>query len=234
MKFKTKLLMLLNTFTMSAVAMAEPEVVLQSSVEPIYVANFATDSLDNWEAKSFEGLTEYSIIEVAGKKLLQAKSDSSASGIAKELTIDLKKTPYLNWSWKVDTALGLMDETSKQGDDYAARLYVVKKGGWQIWKTIALNYVWSSNKNTGDTWDNAFAGENARMFALKDKSHMAQWQSEKRNVYQDMIELYGDKGSDAENEEAYRYIDAVAIMTDTDNGGGKAEAFYGDIYFTAD
>ena len=226
--------MLLNTFTMSAVAMAEPEVVLQSSVEPIYVANFATDSLDNWEAKSFEGLTEYSIIEVAGKKLLQAKSDSSASGIAKELTIDLKKTPYLNWSWKVDTALGLMDETSKQGDDYAARLYVVKKGGWQIWKTIALNYVWSSNKNTGDTWDNAFAGENARMFALKDKSHMAQWQSEKRNVYQDMIELYGDKGSDAENEEAYRYIDAVAIMTDTDNGGGKAEAFYGDIYFTAD
>ena len=86
-------------------------------------------------------LTEYSIIEVAGKKLLQAKSDSSASGIAKELTIDLKKTPYLNWSWKVDSALGQMDETSKQGDDYAARLYVVKKGGWQIWKTIALNYV---------------------------------------------------------------------------------------------
>lgn len=233
MKLKTKLLMLLNVFTISSVAMAEQDTAVQT-VSPIYVANFATDSLDNWEAKSFEGTTQYSIIDVEGKKLLQAKSDSSASGIAKELIIDLKKTPYLNWTWKVDTPLQQMDETSKKGDDYAARLYVVKKGGWQIWNTLALNYVWSSNQTTGAKWDNAFAGDNARMFALKDKSHLAQWQTEKRNVYADMIDLFGDKGSDKENEEAYRYIDAVAIMTDTDNGGGKGEALYGDIYFTAE
>ena len=204
-----------------------------AQAEPTYIAKFATEDLENWQAKSFVGDTQYKIIEQDGKPLLHAKSDSSASGIAKELKIDLFKTPYLNWSWFVPNALVEMDETSKQGDDYAARLYVVKSGGWQIWKTLALNYVWSSNQQTGAMWDNAFAGDNARMFAIKDKSHVGVWQTEKRNVYEDMIKLFGDKGSDKENEEAYRYIDAVAIMTDTDNSETKTEAYYGDIYFTA-
>jgi hypothetical protein len=51
------------------------------------------------------------------------------------------------------------------------------------------------------------------------------WNSEKRNVRADLQKLFG---------EDLRIIDAVALMTDTDNGGGQVSAFYGDIWFSRD
>lgn len=201
--------------------------------EKMVIADFSKENLAEWKTKSFSGETLYSIVKEGDETVLQATSEDAASGLAKEQVIDLFKTPFLNWSWKISQPLNGLDETNKAGDDYAARLYVVKSGGWKIWNTIALNYVWSSNQAKYSQWDNAFAGDNARMFALKgkdDKAHV--WVSEKRNVYEDLIQLFGDKGSDKKNEEAYRYLDAVAIMTDTDNSHLKTEAFYSDIYFS--
>ncbi len=69
----------------------------------------------------------------------------SASGLFKKIHIDLNKTPYFNWSWKIDRSLKGLNERSKEGDDYAARICVVKKHALFFWKTRALNYVWSSN-----------------------------------------------------------------------------------------
>jgi hypothetical protein len=60
-----------------------------------------------------------------------------------------------------------------------------------------------------------------------------QWYEEKRNVYQDLIDTLGDKGSAEANLDAYQYIDIVAIMTDTDNSETDAESYYGDLVFTA-
>lgn len=202
--------------------------------QTISIANFKTESLDEWQKKAFVGETQYQITQLDNQAVLKAQSQQSASGLAKELKVDLKKTPFLNWSWRIENRLPNMDETTKSGDDYAARLYIVKSGGFFIWETKALNYVWSSNQPKGSTWDNAYAGSNARMLALRSPDDdVMQWVNEKRNVYQDMITLYGDKGSDEANEAAYRYIDAVAIMSDTDDSKGDATAYYGDIYFSA-
>ena len=49
--------------------------------------------------------------------------------------------------------------------------------------------------------------------------------TERRNVRADFRELFG---------ESVRYVDAVAIMTDTDNTGGTAVAYYGDITFSSE
>ena len=205
-----------------------------SVAQTLPIAQFEQESLDQWEKKSFVGQTQYEITQLDHQPVLHAISDKSASGLAKEIKVDLKKTPFLNWSWRIENFLPKMDETTKAGDDYAARLYIVKSGGFFIWKTKALNYVWSSNQATGSTWDNAYAGSNARMLALRSpQDALSVWVNEKRNVYEDMIALYGDKGSDKENEDAYRYIDAVAIMSDTDDSKAKATAYYGNIYFSA-
>lgn len=198
-----------------------------------YIANFAQEDLSKWESKSFVGHTQYQIVTENNATFLKAYADNSASGIAKELTVDLKQTPFINWSWKVENLLAGLDETRKAGDDYVARLYIVKSGGLLIWKTKALNYVWSSNQIKGTSWNNAYAGGNAKMLALRSpKDPVDQWVSEKRNVYQDMIQLFGDKGSQEANEDAYRYIDVVAIMSDTDDSKRQATAYYGDIYFS--
>lgn len=204
-----------------------------SFAQTINIAQFEQESLDKWETKSFVGNTQYQITQLDDQTVLHAVSEQSASGLAKEIKIDLKKTPFLNWSWRIENRLPEMDETQKAGDDYAARLYIVKDGGLFIWETKALNYVWSSNQSQGSIWDNAYAGSNARMLALRSsKDSLAMWVNEKRNVYQDMIELYGDQGSEEANEKAYRYIDAVAIMSDTDDSKAKVSAYYGNIYFS--
>lgn len=201
----------------------------------IPIARFETESLTRWQSKTFVGKTQYQIVDLDGQRVLKATSEQSASGLVKAFKVDLKKTPYLNWSWRIENTLPRLNEKTRQGDDYAARIYIVKSGGWQIWDTLAINYVWSSNQPSGSRWNNAFAGSKAKMLAVRGKQDPPkQWAHEKRNVYQDLIDLFGDKGSPQANEAAYRFIDAIAIMTDTDNSRLQATAYYGDIVFSAD
>ena len=182
--------------------------------------------LSFWEPEVFEGFTKYeTYFDEEGKAVLKADSNKSASGYVRKININLKKTPYINWSWKVDNVLKDLDESKESGDDYAARVYVVRSGGIFFWKTKAINYVWANDKARGANWPNAFTSS-ARMIAVESGSHLAgKWLSEKRNVAEDFKTYF-----DIDVEE----INAIAIMTDTDNSKQSATAYYGDIYFTAE
>ena len=179
--------------------------------------------LNEWDTEIFSGETNYEVINLDGKPLLKAHSESSASGLVRKIDIDLTKTPYMNWSWKVDNILNDIDETKKSGDDYAARIYVVISGGLLFWRTRAISYSWTSVQPEGQHWPNAFT-ENALMISMQSgDEQVGQWVNEKRNVLQDIKNLLGlDKTE----------INAVAIMTDTDNSKQSATAYYGDIFFT--
>jgi len=192
----------------------------------IRVGNFSHGNLRGWEEKKFNGSSQYRIIELEGRKVLMAHSQGGASGLIKKQRIDLQETPYLNWQWRIANRLGPLPEQQKAGDDYAARVYVIVSGGWAFWRTRAINYVWSGRMHKGDVWQNAFAGRHAMMIAVRSaRDPVASWEKEKRNVRKDLSSIYG---------EDFRYIDAVALMTDTDNAGGRATAYYGDIYFSAE
>jgi len=192
----------------------------------IAIGEFSKGSLDAWEGKSFAGETQYAIAEEDGVKILRATSEGTASGIGRKLKVDLTKTPYVNWSWKIESGLQGLSETTKAGDDYAARLYVVKSGGALLWKTKALNYVWSGSQQRDSDWPNAFQPKNAMMLAARGvQDDTGVWVTEKRNVRADFKRLFGKD---------IKSIDAVAIMTDSDNSGLSASAVYGDIFFTAD
>ena len=188
------------------------------------VGQFSTNSLDTWSEKIFDQQTAYSITNLEGLLVLKAKSHHSASGLFTEQTVDIKKYPYLNWRWRIESHLSSLDETQKQGDDYAARIYIVVSGGLFFWRTKALNYVWSSRTENGAVWPNAFAPDNTQMMALRtSKDQLATWYIEKRNIYEDLKQWLGYEVTE---------INAIAIMTDTDNSKGQATAFYGDIYFS--
>lgn len=190
----------------------------------IEIGLFSQARLDGWEIERFEGETRYRLESLGDTKVLSAQSRSAASGLFRKVHVDLSKTPYLHWRWRIEKRLGLMDEKQKSGDDYVARIYVVVSGGWQFWKTRAINYVWSGNQAVGSVWPNAFAGDHAMMMALRGRGDATGvWYEESRNVAADLEQLFGEK---------IRYIDAVALMTDTDNAGGEAVSYYGDIYFS--
>ncbi len=193
--------------------------------EILGVGNFSHQDLTGWEAKKFVGETEYSLTSLEGEWVVRAVSRNSASGLIKKIRVDLAEYPFLNWKWRIETHLpGTFDESLKSGDDYAARIYGVVSGGLAIWNTRALNYVWAKNSPQAKTWPNAFAPDNAMMMALRSaQDRLAVWQSEKRNVRDDFKQAFGRE---------IRFIDAVVIMSDTDNTGGKVIAHYGDIYFS--
>lgn len=190
------------------------------------LGEFSRNQLDGWEQKSTEGETQYQLETVGNLTVLKANSQASASGMFKEQRIDLEKTPFINWSWRIANRLDGLIEQSKAGDDYAARLYVVVKGSLAFWQTKAINYVWASNTAKETIWPNAYAGEQLMMLALRGpEAALNVWHTEKRNVRADLQKLFG---------EDIHFIDAVALMTDTDNSHGQASAFYGDIWFSKD
>ncbi len=193
----------------------------QRSDDRLILLSGGGDGLDGWQEKSFEGNTLYSPMR-GNEGGVRAESTGTASGLFLEREINIAEYPVLHWSWKIEEGLDAHDERVKAGDDYAARVYVVVSGGLFFWKTIAINYVWSSNPKSEQSWPNAYAGDNAKMLALRGSDdQQGIWYVETRNLRRDFKELFG-KDIDV--------IDGVAIMSDTDDTGGRVVAEYGEIF----
>ncbi len=187
---------------------------------------FSQLDIKHWEQKKFSGQTQYSLQLDNKRFILSADSQQSASAFYKKVKVDLEKTPFLNWSWSKQKQINPGTESLKAGDDFVARLYVIKDGGLLFWKTLSINYVWSYQHSKNESWDNPFAGSKSKMISLRDISDAkGLWFKEKINVFQDFKTLFG---------QTINTIDGVAIMTDSDNSRLSAKAYYGDIYFTAE
>lgn len=198
------------------------------AAEPsLLVGAFSQGLIAAWERKAFKGETNYALVYDAEKKstVLEARSNAAASGRYRNIAVDLVKTPFLNWSWKVSEAVAGVDEDAKSGDDFSARIYVVVKRGIMGSGSLSVNYVWASQHPAGNAWTSPFT-EHVRLVAMDSGStRLNSWVSHKRNVRADLREQFG---------EDILSIDAVALMTDTDNSGQRAHAFYGDIWFSAE
>ena len=187
--------------------------------------DFSPEQIIQWKSKSFAGNTRYSVEfdRQLNQSVIRAESDKAASGLFYEERIDLNKTPYLSWSWKVEKFPALDNEKTKSGDDYAARIYIVIKDGWTPLGTKAVNYVWSQQSPLETTWPNPFAGDKAMMVAVQQGSSDSGWVMEKRNVKEDLKKLFGKD---------FQYIDGIAIMTDTDNSMSSAVSYYSGLKLT--
>jgi hypothetical protein len=185
--------------------------------------SFPPESIIGWEAHSFAGQTDYRLTETDGRVAVEATcTEGTASGLFYRREIDLTATPVVEWEWRVDQTLSGNDETTRRGDDYPARLYLVDESPVLRWRTRALNYVWSSTSERGSDWPNAYASQ-ARMVAVAGPEDAGKgWRTERRNVLED-FRRYHDR--------APGRITAIAVMTDCDNTGGETRAWYGNIRF---
>ena len=168
---------------------------------------------EGWREVVFEGKTEYRL----EADCWQSRARGTASGLVRESTVDVTGTPYLHWQWRAEQIADWpeVDEKSKAGDDFQARVYVVKKG-WLPWQTRAINYVWSRQAAPGTHWPNPFASQ-AVMVVVQGPGGAGPRQSFTRNVREDFRRFHG-----LEVEK----VDAVAIMTDGDNTGTRVASCY--------
>ena len=181
-----------------------------------------------WSERRFEGETSYAVVPAAAAGAEHAAlradcSDGTASGRLLEREFDLAATPILEWRWRVEALYDGLDERSKDGDDYPARVYVVARR-WPAFRSRAINYVWSSHQPVDSTWPNAFSDAFVMVAVQSGDDALGQWVTERRNVRADFRRLH-DLDLDT--------VDALAIMTDCDNAGQTTTAWYGPIRWRA-
>lgn len=194
-------------------------VLASAEMDKISFGSFAKSGLEGWTEKIFQGETDYRIVDDAGEKVLQAKSSAAASGLVFKTEYDPQEYPILAWRWKIDHVIAGGDSRTRSGDDYAARVYVIFPH-WFFPKTRTLNYIWGNRLPKGAVQPNAFTG-NAMMIAVESGSALAgQWVAVRRNIVEDYRRAFGEDPPK---------VGAIAIMTDTDQTGESALAWYGDI-----
>jgi hypothetical protein len=187
--------------------------------EVLDLGNFSTSGLSGWSEKSFQGTTEYRIVEEQGQKVLFARSENAASGLVFETDYDPQQFPILSWRWKISDTISKGDSRSKAGDDYAARIYIVFPH-WFFLKTKTLNYIWSNQLPKNSSQLSVYTS-NDMMIAVESGSAKAgEWVAVQRNLLDDYRKAFGEEPPN---------VGAIAIMTDTDNTGETAVAWYGDI-----
>lgn len=190
-----------------------------SQDKEIIIDDYKSGISSKWETKSFKGETQYTAVTEDNIRCIKAVSNASASALIYKIKYDTREYPFLTWQWKISNILKKGNALKKEGDDYAARVYVIFPS-LLFWKTKAINYMWASTLPEGTAVPNTFTS-NARMIAIESgPKNAGKWITEERNVYEDYKMLFGEEPPKA---------GGIAIMTDTDNTGESATAWYGPI-----
>ena len=193
----------------------------------VQIFEFTEKELSTLKIRKVRGAdlkTKYSIGNNEKGNFLRAEANNSASGLGKEVKINLNKTPFLNITWKIEKDLNGIDEESKKGHDYAARVFVVKKTGATPLSNRAMNYVFSSNKDINTYHPSPFTKKSIDYVLSTTKENLNKWVSVKVNVKEHFKKFHNLDLDD---------INGVAIMSDTDNSKLNSIAYYQNIYFSS-
>ena len=196
--------------------------------ENINIFKFTEQELIELDVRKVRGADNETIYSVGSNEngnFLKAVADNAASGLGKEVKIDLNKTPFINITWKIEKDLQGINENSKKGHDFAARVFAVKKTGATPLSNRAINYVFSSNSVVGQNWPSPYTKKSIDNVLATTKDNLNEWVTVKANVKEDFKKFH-----DLDVKE----LDGLAIMADTDNSKMKSISYFQNIYFSAD
>ena len=193
--------------------------------EQVIVFEFTEEERKILKVRKVKKETTYTLGSNENGNFLKAEAEGKASGLGIEKKINLLKTPFINITWKVEKDLFGIDEQSKKGHDYAARVFVIKKTGATALSNRAINYVYSSNNEVDKYWRSPFTKKSIDYVLASTKNNLNEWVTVKANVKDHFKKLHMIDVNE---------IEGVAIMTDTDNSKKLAIAYYQNIYFSSE
>ena len=197
------------------------------SADEVKVFDFTETELTELKVRKVRGAdnkTVYSIGTNENGNFLKSVANNAASGLGKEIKIDLNKTPFINITWKIEKDLSGIKENTKKGHDFAARVFVIKKTGATPLSNRAINYVFSSNNEIGLSWPSPYTKKSIDNVLASTKDSLNEWITVKANVKEDFKRFH-----DLDVNE----LDGLAIMSDTDNSKMSSIAYFQNIYFSA-
>ena len=195
--------------------------------EDIKIFEFTDKELSELTVRKVRGAdnkTTYSVGSNENGNYLKAIADNAASGLGKEIKIDLNKTPFINITWKIEKDIPGIDETTKKGHDFAARIFVIKKTGATALSNRAINYVFSSNQDVGSNSRSPYTKKSIDNVLATTKTNLNEWVTVKANVKEDFKKFHNLDVNE---------LDGIAIMSDTDNSKQKSITYYQNIYFSS-
>tara|TARA_B100001057_G_scaffold55152_1_gene49024 strand:- start:166 stop:816 length:651 start_codon:yes stop_codon:yes gene_type:complete len=199
-----------------------------SVAEDIKIFEFTNEELAELNVRKVRGADNKTIYTVGSNdngNFLKAVADNAASGLGKEVKIDLNKTPFINITWKIEKDLPGIKENTKKGHDFAARVFAVKKTGATPLSNRAINYVFSSNNKIGYNSPSPYTKKSIDNVLATTINDLNEWVTVKSNVKEDFKKFH-----DLDVDE----LDGLAIMSDTDNSKMKSIAYYQNIYFSSE
>ena len=202
-------------------------VIGSSLANEVKIFDFTEIELSKLEVRKVRGAKNTTIYTVGSNEngnFLKAEADNAASGLGKEVKIDLDKTPYINITWKIEKDLPGIKENTKKGHDFAARVFVIKKTGATPLSNRAINYVFSSNNEIGFNSPSPYTKKSIDNVLASTKANFNEWVVVKANVKEDFKRFHNLD---------VKELDGLAIMSDTDNSKMKVIAYYQNIYFSA-
>ncbi len=197
-----------------------------SIANEVKVFEFTDKELSELSVRKVRGADNKTIYSVGSNNngnYLKAVADNAGSGLGKEIKIDLNKTPFINITWKIEQDLSGINEKTKKGHDFAARVFAVKKTGATPLSNRAINYVFSSNVEVGENWPSPYTKKSIDNVLSTTKENLNKWVTVKANVKEDFKKFH-----DLNVDE----LDGLAIMSDTDNSKLKSVAYYQNIFFS--
>ena len=202
-------------------------VINTSLANEVKVFDFTQTELSELQVRKVRGADNNTIYTVGSNEngnFLKSVADNAASGLGKEIKIDLDKTPFINITWKIENDLSGIIENSKKGHDYAARVFVIKKTGATPLSNRAINYVFSSNNDVGSNWPSPYTKKSIDNVLASTKNNLNEWVTVKANVKEDFKRFHDLDVSE---------LDGLAIMSDTDNSKRKSIAYFQNIFFSS-
>ena len=175
--------------------------------EILKVFDFTEEEFSQLKKRKVKGETSWKLGSNEEGNYIRAEAEGVGSGLGKEVSIDLNKTPIINITWKIEKDLSGIIENSKKGHDFAARVFVVKKTGSTALSNRAVNYVYSSNSEIGEYWRSPYTKKSIDYVLSTTKQNLNEWVTVKANV-KEHFKLLHDLNV---NE-----LNGIAIMTDTD------------------
>ena len=198
-----------------------------SLADELQVFDFTETELAELKVRKVRGAdnkTLYTVGTNDNGNYLKSVADNAASGLGKEIKIDLDRTPFINITWKIEKDLSGIKENTKKGHDFAARFFVVKKTGLTPLSNKAINYVFSSNEEIEDHWTSPYTKSSIDYVLSSTKNSLNEWVTVKTNVKEDYKKLHN---LDVD------ILDGVAIMADTDQSKKRSISYFQSIYFSA-
>ena len=197
---------------------------------------------DGWEPMEFPKIdrhSRYQLTDDDGEQVVKATTDNSASGLIARVSVEPGDSLILRWRWKVSNVYEQGNARRKEGDDYPARIYVAfefepdEAGFFERAKrkTVevvfgeelpgnALNYIWANRLPVGEIVANPFTDTTMMVAVNSGVTNTGEWVTVERDIVADYRKAF--------DREPPKLV-GVAIMSDSDNTGASATAWYGDV-----